>query len=147
VPKRIVDGEALWTSTKVRRLPLKYRLHYANWIPLAAANGVFEVDFDAIRGRVYAASLRPPFTSKNVYEVACEFVTVGLLQIWQTDDGKVWAYFIGIHKSGRLPGTAVLSRYPSLPPGHPKDVLPVETMLEILKSLFSRSSAYSVSSQ
>ncbi len=69
MPKRIVDGEALWTSSKVRRLPLEYRFHYANWIPLAAANGVFEIDLDSIRSRVYAASLDSDITSQEVYYV------------------------------------------------------------------------------
>ena len=112
MPKRIVDGEALWTSTKIRRLPLKYRLHYANWLPLAAANGVFEIDLDAIRSRVYAASLHPSFTSKSVFDVLCEFTQVGLLQVWMEDE-KVWGYFLGIEKAGRLPGKAVLQATPT----------------------------------
>lgn len=143
MPKRIVDGEALWTSTKIRRLPLKYRLHYANWLPLAAANGVFEIDLDAIRSRVYAASLHPSFTSKSVFDVLCEFTQVGLLQVWMEDE-KVWGYFLGIEKAGRLPGKAVLPRYRDLPPNAPIDILPPEEMINILKSLLSKSCGNSV---
>lgn len=41
MPRRIVDGEALWTSGKLRRVePEKFRLHCANWLPMAEANGV-----------------------------------------------------------------------------------------------------------
>lgn len=134
MPKRIVDGEALWTSSKVRKLPLEFRLHYANWLPLAAANGVFEIDLDNIRSRVYAASLDSDMTSGLVFVILRAFVTVGLVKIWHEDD-KMWGYFNGIDKAGRLPGGAVLKRYTDLPPMPPVDDTEISRMLEDLKSL------------
>lgn len=43
--KRILDGAGLWKSDKLARVqPEWMRAEYANWIPLALANGVFEAD-------------------------------------------------------------------------------------------------------
>lgn len=117
MPKRIVDGEALWTSGKLKRVPQELRTHYANWLPLAEANGVFEVDFDIIKARVYPI-LDPDFSTENVQEVFAHFKEAGLLQVWN-DAGKTWAYFVGIGKSGRLPVEAHLKRYKGLPPNPP----------------------------
>jgi hypothetical protein len=117
MPKRIVDGEALWMSGKLKRVPVAFRLHYANWIPLAEANGVFEVDFDIIRSRVYPI-LCPEFSTEDVQGVFTVFVRSGLLHTWK-DSGKDWAYFIGMEKPGRLPGEKHVSRYKHLPPPPP----------------------------
>jgi hypothetical protein len=119
VPKRIVDGEALWLSDKIRKLPEQYRIHYANWIPLAEANGVFEADPARIQARVYAYIL-PAVTPNEVSNILKEFVNVGLVRLWE-DEGKSWGYFVGIDKGGRLPDLRHLSRYKNLPPAPPMD--------------------------
>lgn len=117
MPKRILDGEALWLSNKIKHLPEQFRMHYANWIPLAEANGVFEADPERIRARVYSFLL-PDFSIKQVKQVLDNFVRVGLVNLWE-EDGKKWGYFNGIEKSGRLPELRHLSRYKNLPPAPP----------------------------
>jgi hypothetical protein len=114
MPKRIVDGDALWLSEKVRNLPTEYRLHYANWLPLAEANGVFEADIHRIRARVYSYLL-PDISSDDVRDILRAFTEAGLVKIWQ-EDNKNWGYFVGIEKPGRLPALGHLSRYKNLPP-------------------------------
>lgn len=118
MPKRVVDGEALWTSSKLKKVtPMEWRAHYANWLPLAEANGVFEIDFDILRAKVYPV-INPQFSSEDVRLVFNEFVRVGLLT-WFADSDKLFGYFVGIDKSGRLPSEKHLKRYKDLPPEPP----------------------------
>lgn len=103
MPKRILDP-AYWRSTKLARVqPESFRLHYANWIPLASAAGSFEFDARCIWSSVYAY-LTPGVSVQDVEAIADEFERVGLLFRWSdAETGKVWAYFVGIDKPGRLP--------------------------------------------
>lgn len=119
MPKRIVDGDALWLSEKIRGLPEEYRLHYANWLPLAEANGVFEADIYRIQARVYAYML-PEISPEMVVKILKSFTDAGLVKVWR-EDNKSWGYFTGIEKSGRLPELRYLSRYKNLPPSPPLD--------------------------
>lgn len=119
MPKRIIDGEALWTSTKLESVqPPCFRLHYANWLPMAEANGVFEANPDVIRARIYGYML-PTFTKSWVAKLLNEFRRVGLVSTYLAE-GKMWGYFNGIHKPGRLPTDTHLSRYKNLPPNPPR---------------------------
>src|SRR5258707_1317877 len=120
MPKRVVDGEALWLSQKGLLLPERYRTHYANWIPLAEANGVFEATPQRIYARIYSYWL-PNFGKKKVAALLDAFIKVGLVRTWQAD-GKTWGYFVGIDKEGRLPSSKHLERYTNLPPMPPVDV-------------------------
>jgi len=106
MPKRIIDGEALWRSKKIRQVqPVKYRGEYANLLPLALSTGSFECDADTIWTDVYAFN-RPDVTPKDVAAILDEYEKVKLLFRW-TVDGKTWGYWVGIDKEGRLPtGTA-----------------------------------------
>lgn len=117
MPKRVVDGEALWLSEKVKSLPPQYRMHYANWIPLAEANGVFEANPERIQARLYAF-LMPNITIRQVKNILSLMIAAGLVQVWE-EGGKTWGYFIGIEKAGRLPSLKHLDRYSSLPPAPP----------------------------
>lgn len=120
----MIDGEALWTSSKLKRADEGVRIHYANWLPLAEANGVFEVDFDIIKARVYPI-ISPAITWEEVGHIYNEFVRVGLLYEWVSSDKyKKWAYFIGIDKPGRLPSEKHMKRYKSLPPDPPSRIIP-----------------------
>jgi len=117
MPKRLIDGEAFWLSEKVKLLPKEYRLHYAAWIPLAEANGVFEASVSQIYTRVYSF-LRPDFGPKQVSSLLAAFVRVGLIKLFKAD-GKTWGFFIGMDKEGRLPSISHLNRYKNLPPNPP----------------------------
>lgn len=117
MPKRIIDGEALWGSSKVRKLKEEYRLHYANWIPMAEANGVFEANPEFIRSKVYGF-LIPTIKTHKIQKILNAFVKAGLVKTFYCDE-KTWGYFVGINKSGRLPSTTHLNRYKNLPPNPP----------------------------
>lgn len=109
MPKRIVDGEALWTSEKLAQIqPEKFRAEYANWIPLAEVNGAFEASPRLIWHRVYSFN-RPDITVDTVQEILNEFTRVKLVTTWNAD-GKAWGYFNGIEKPGRLPASSQLLR-------------------------------------
>jgi hypothetical protein len=102
MPKRIVDGEALWGSSKIAQLPVWAKAEYANLLPLAGANGTFECDARQIWARVYSFN-RPEMTPDQVAQILSAFEKVGLLGRWKEKNGRICGYFIGIHKPGRLP--------------------------------------------
>lgn len=109
MPKRIVDGEALWGSAKIARLAPWAKAEYANLLPLALANGVFECDPRQIWARVYSFN-RPEMTPDQVSQVLAQFEKAGLIGRWKDENGKFWGFFIGIDKEGRLPPKSRISR-------------------------------------
>jgi hypothetical protein len=103
MPKRVVDGEAIWQSSKLSQVqPLKYRGELANLLPLMSVNGSFEADARLIWVQVYGFN-RPDVKLKDVEALLKEFERVKILFRWTTEDGKVWGYFVGVEKTGRLP--------------------------------------------
>src|SRR5216684_8120477 len=123
--KRILDGAALWKSDKLARIqPEWMRAEYANWIPLALANGVFEADTRRIWATVYSYN-RPDISFEDAEEMKREFCRVGLLFLWPDEEsGKVWAYFVGIDRPGRLPSRSRLDRkHEPIGPTPPADAL------------------------
>ena len=102
MPKRIVDGEGLWSSDKLARVePEWVRAEYANLLPLALANGVFELSAKKIWRTVYAYN-RPSMTEKKV-ELVLEKLEQGKLLFRFEASGQVWGYWTGIERPGRLP--------------------------------------------
>ena len=101
MPKRIIDGEGVWRSQKLRQVELKYRSEYANLLPLAEDRGSFEYDPASIWADVYACS-RPDITQDDVTKILAEFERVKLLYRWE-QDGKTWGFWVGIDKAGLLP--------------------------------------------
>ena len=126
MPKRIVDGDGVWGSLKLQRVtPESYRAEYANLLPLALANGVFECDARKVWARVYAFN-RPSVSVSDCEKMLDEFGRreIGLLFRWTAPDGKTWGYWIGIDKPGRLPAQAVRARKSyQLGPDPPSDKL------------------------
>ena len=118
MPKRVVDGDAVWRSKKLKQMSPQFRAEYANLVPLAEANGVFEVDVDRVWSDVYSYN-REGVSVETVQEILSELETVGLLRVWE-QDGKTWGYWEGIHKSGRLPKASELQKYKNLPPNPPE---------------------------
>jgi hypothetical protein len=103
MPKRVIDGEALWQSHKLSQVqPEKYRGELANLLPLMSVNGSFEADARLIWSQVYGFN-RPKVTLKDVEAMLKEFERVKILFRWTAVDGKVWGYFVGVEKAGRLP--------------------------------------------
>jgi hypothetical protein len=132
MPKRIVDGEGLWGSKKVLALKEEHRAEYANLIPLAEANGTFELDPRKIWLRVYGYT-RPSVTMDFVYELLEDLASVGLLLAWE-EENKAYGFWDGQDKAGRLPGPSEQKKYKSLPPDPPLDCSKDKT-IEILSRL------------
>ncbi len=120
MPARVVDGDGLWRSKKLKRMSPEFRGEYANLVPLAEANGVFDCDPDRVWSDVYAFN-RPEIYVETVEKILYELEQVDLLRRWKDKD-KVWGYWTGIHKSGRLPTGVHLKRYKNLPPEPPPEI-------------------------
>jgi hypothetical protein len=132
--KRILDGAALWKSDKIARIqPEWMRAEYANWIPLALANGSFEADTRRIWATVYSYN-RPDISFDDTEEVRREFCRVGLLFLWSDEaSGKIWGYFTGIEKPGRLPAKSRLDKkHEPIGPTPPADAL--RSYIELTRS-------------
>jgi hypothetical protein len=132
MPKRLVDGEGIWRSQKLRQLKLEYRSEYANLLPLAGDRGSFECDPASIWADVYAYN-RPDITPEDVEAILAEFERVKLLFRWP-HEGKTWGYWVGIEKGGLLskpseryskdpvPDADELTRFSGVSPApHPPD--------------------------
>lgn len=128
MPKRVLDGEGLWRSDKLALVePPGRRAEYANLIPLALANGVFEANPRRIWSAVYAYN-RPDISPEEVEQILDEFERVKLLFRWHDPStGKVWGYWVGIEKPGRLPGKSRWGKNEAVGP-HP----PSERLLEFV---------------
>jgi hypothetical protein len=121
MPKRVVDGEGLWRSDKLSMIePASRRAEYANLLPLALSNGVFEANPRRIWATVYSYN-RPDVTLEDVVEILDEFERVKLLFRWTAADGKVWGYWTGIEKPGRLPGVSRRGKNEAIGPEPPLD--------------------------
>src|SRR6185312_11763996 len=102
MPKRIIDGEALWGSDRIASVePEWVRPEYANLIPLALSNGVFEFSVRRVWKDVYAYN-RPSMTEKKVAIVLEALRAAKLLFVFQAE-GKSWGFWTGIDRPGRLP--------------------------------------------
>jgi hypothetical protein len=102
MPKRIVDGDALWCSEKLLTVPDKYRVEYAWILPLANANGCFECSPLLVWRTCYSA-LRDDYTMKMVGDMLDAFEAAKMLFRWKDKAGKTFGFFIGSEKEGRLP--------------------------------------------
>lgn len=123
MPKRVVHGEGVWRSEKLARVePPASRAEYANLIPLALANGVFECNVKRVWSDVYAFN-RPDMTPESVKALLDELERVKLLFRWQEPDGKMWGYWVGIEKPGRLPGKSRRGKNEAIGPEPPQDEL------------------------
>ena len=121
MPARVVDGNSLWRSHKLKQMKRAHRAEYANLIPLAEANGVFDADTDRVWSDVYSFN-RDDITPTMVGDILADMIRVGLLGVWK-DGNKTWGYWIGTEKSGRLPPKSHWSRYKDLPPQPPEEFL------------------------
>lgn len=122
MPKRVFDGEAWWSSQKakcgVREI---FRPFYPFIFPLATANGTFECDPAIVHWKCFAF-LMPSMKVSDVAEILEEFARAGLLFRWSSG-GKLWGYWVGIDKPGRLPGKSRHGKYEKAGPDPPADEL------------------------
>lgn len=123
MPKRIVDGPGIWRSEKIRRIkPTWVRPEVANLIPLALANGTFEADPDRSWADVYSFN-RPDIKPADVRTIFDSCEEVGLLFRWRDAGGKVWGFWVGIDKPGRLPGKSRRGKNEAIGPEPPEEQL------------------------
>jgi hypothetical protein len=124
MPKRVLDGDGLWRSDKLAQVePAVRRAEYANLLPLALANGVFESNPRRIWASVYSYN-RPDVSLHDVEAMLDEFERVKLLFRWSDAlSQKVWGFWIGIDKPGRLPGRSRRGTNELVGPEPPTDEL------------------------
>lgn len=123
MPKRIIDGDALWKSKKLLQVePESFRPEFANLIPLALANGTFECDARVIWSHVYSYN-RPTFTPQMVNAMLDELERVKILFRWKTPDGGTWGTWVGNQKPGRLPSRSDIKKGEKVGAEIPQDLL------------------------
>lgn len=108
MPKRMVDGESLWRSAKLRNVPLEFRSEYANLIPLAEADGTFEADARMVWSNVYSYN-RDDVTVDLVEDILEAFESAGMLVRKADEAGKMWGILVGIE--ARLPPESQRDKY------------------------------------
>jgi hypothetical protein len=125
MPKRVVDGEGLWRSDKLARVePPRWRAEFANLLPLAFANGVFEANPRRIWATAYSYN-RADVVPEEVEAILNELERVKMLFRWSDQGtGKVWGYWVGSERPGRLPSPSRLKkRHELLGPEPPEEKL------------------------
>jgi hypothetical protein len=123
MPKRVLDGEGVWRSNKISRLPDWVKPEFANLIPLAFANGVFECCTRLVWSQVYAFN-RPEISVDKVEEILDHLERAKLLFRWVDETGRTWGFWIGIDKPGRLPSESRKNKkHERIGPTPPEDKL------------------------
>lgn len=122
MPKRIIDGEALRRSNKLRKIESeRVRAFYPWFLTTALANGVSELDTWVISSELLKQF--PSLTEEEVGTILNIYDSAGLLFRWTEKDGTVWGYWIGIHEVGLLPPPShVLARRYKTGPEPPEDL-------------------------
>lgn len=109
MPKRVLDGEGMWGSTKLANVPEDMIPEYAWLYPLADMNGSFEVtNLRVVWSKV--AAIRPHFTLERLREVFGCFWKAGLLFQWN-QSGRKFAHWTGSERRGRLPAISQRKKF------------------------------------
>jgi hypothetical protein len=123
VPARVIDFEAIWSSTKLSRCTLTARADYVWLYGLADCYGVFEMP--SIRVILFKVSpIRDDLTEERLASDFAEYVKHGLLFCF-TQGGKRFGFWTKSDKPGRLPGEFMRKKkhFYSLGVTVPKDAL------------------------
>lgn len=118
MPKRVIDGEAVWASDKiaacVHELPASTGVYYPWFYPLADVNGSFEcTSTRVIHGRI---ALQLPFlTLAHTELVLHDFHQNGLLFVW-VKEGKRWAHWTKSEEKSSVPKSQRDRYRPTAPP-------------------------------
>lgn len=113
MPRRIIDGDAIWESDKlatcVTKIPATVAVYYPWFYCLADANGSFEMTNVRVIHSKVAVNL--PFLKKIHVEIILkEFEENGLLFVWK-QNGKRYGHWSCSDKDGRLPPASIRDRY------------------------------------
>lgn len=103
MPARLIDGEAIWSSKKLRaanKLDELSVLLYCWLLPIAEGNGVFEFDIDNIYAKSIQYQLSSLVTKPRLEAILSIYQDLGLLYIWKRFD-RVYGFWTNIDK--RLP--------------------------------------------
>jgi gamma-glutamylcyclotransferase (GGCT)/AIG2-like uncharacterized protein YtfP len=145
MPRRLIDGEGVWRSEKIARLPARWKAEYANLIALQLDDGCFEADPRLVWSAVYSFNRRE-VSERDVAELLDEMEAVKLIFRWvQTTaaarpyervglgaaaEGKLWAYLVGsdwhlrhIDRSAKEGRLLPPSKRRKLGPGVPRALL------------------------
>jgi hypothetical protein len=102
MPKRVIDGDAIWGSNRLTTVPPSAQREYPWLYPLADSNGSFEItNLRTIWGKVYINRPDVPDV-QNLDAILRDYNNRGLLFIWE-QGGKRYAHWTNSHKPGRLP--------------------------------------------
>lgn len=112
----------MWGSRKVGSLPPDLKTEFAWLLPLALANGVFEAEDQIVWAKCYGPR-RPEVPLERVTTILKALETSELLIRWQDKTGKIWGYWVGIDKPGRLPGKSRRGRNEATGPEPPRHLL------------------------
>jgi hypothetical protein len=120
MPSRMIDFDNLWTSDKLAACKESTRVEYTWLYGLADAHGTFEINLRAIHSRVSA--IRPKLSVKKIDKILEEFHQHGMLFKWESN-GKIYGFWTGSDKSGRLPKRSERHRYKRFAPDVPEQGL------------------------
>jgi hypothetical protein len=115
--KRVIDGPAMWRSTKIYSLPAWARPEFSWCLALSDANGSFEINARNIWGDAYTN--RDAWTPERVTELFSLFERHGLLFVWECG-GKTFGHWANIEMHGLPRPSRRSSKYekmfaPSIP--------------------------------
>jgi len=99
-PKRVLDGEGFWGSTKLRRCALWIRKEYPYLYSLADCNGSFEFDLPVILGKLKPN--RPDLSTHKLETIFMAFRNEGVAFVW-IEKGRQYIHWTGSERRGRLP--------------------------------------------
>lgn len=119
MPKRLIDGDAIWKSNKVLALKPEYRAEYVWLLPLGEVNACFEYDPLAIWANCYAM-LRPGWTMEEVRNLLEAFEAAKLLFKFEHGN-KQYGFWVGMEK--HLPKPSEREKYKKHRPIVPPDLL------------------------
>lgn len=120
MPSRMIDFDNLWTSDKLASCAESVRVEYTWLYGLADAHGTFEINLRAIHSRVSA--IRPKLSIRRIDKNLEEFHQRGLLFKWESN-GKLYGFWTGSDRSGRLPKRSERHRYKRFAPDVPEKAL------------------------
>lgn len=121
MPKRLIDGEALWGSTKLAECPEWMIPEYAWFYPLADSKGCFELTNPRVI-LFQVGAIRPHLTLDVVKQILNAFHHHGLLFLW-SEGSKTFGYWTGSDQPGRLPKPSHRDRYTNVQCTIPKKQL------------------------